>query len=293
MSEWPKISVVTPSFNSIHTLRQTLESVRSQEYPNWEHIVMDGGSTDGTVELLKSSPHLIWESEKDPGHYYAMNKGIQRARGDIVNILNSDDCLRPGALRAVGEAFREHPDWAALFGDVVYVDGAGREIYRREEAGYDYDVLRYSVGYVIHQALFVRKSAYDELGLYRCEDFVNCCDYEFELRLGRHGRRVGHVPRLLIDYRYHEHGQSADLRVTRNAQREALRIRREYGAPDGWRGRVYYQVFRAKRQWQKLTRRGHCDLLPGSWILYLRGHMKRKTRFASNIDLQKLERQVK
>src|ERR1017187_2034002 len=89
----PRISVVTPSFNSIHTIRDTIESVRSQDYPNWEHIVMDGGSKDGTVELLKEYPHLIWVSEKDEGHYHAMNKGIFRATGEVVNTLHADDCF--------------------------------------------------------------------------------------------------------------------------------------------------------------------------------------------------------
>src|ERR1700690_986114 len=101
MSELPKISVITASFNSIDTNRETIESVRSQDYPHWEHIIMDGGSKDGTVELLKEYPHLIWVSEKDEGHYHAMNKGILRATGDVVNMLNADDCYRPGALPAV------------------------------------------------------------------------------------------------------------------------------------------------------------------------------------------------
>jgi len=287
MSALPKISVVTPSFNSIHTIRETIESVRTQDYPNWEHIVMDGGSRDGTVELLKEYPHLIWVSEKDEGHYHAMNKGIQRASGDIVNILNADDCYRPGTLRAVGEAFAAHAEWDALFGDILYVDGQGQEIYRRKEACYDYNVLRYAIGYVIHQVFFVRKSVHDRLGLYRHKDFLNCCDTEFILRVGRAGCKVGHLRRLLVNYRYHEHGQSADLRVTRNMQRESALILRDHGKPDGWRGRVYRAVYRAKRQFQKLIHRGRCDLIPGHWIL--RKHMKAATSFTSNIDMEKLK----
>src|SRR3954470_20521919 len=138
----PKISIITPTFNSIHTVRDTIESVRTQDYENWEHIVMDGGSTDGTVELIKEIPHLAWVSEKDEGHYHAMNKGVERASGEVINILNSDDCYRPNALRNVAQAFGDQPDWDALFGDVVYVDGEGGEIFRRQEARYDYDVLR-------------------------------------------------------------------------------------------------------------------------------------------------------
>ena len=289
MLELPKISVITPSFNSIHTIRDTIESVRSQDYPRCEHIVMDGGSTDGTVQLLKEYPHLIWVSEKDEGHYHAMNKGILRATGEIVNILNADDCFRPGTLHAVGEAFQQHPDWDALFGDIRYVDGQGRGIYQRKEAGYDYDVLRYGLCYVIHQTLFVRKSVHDRLGLYRHKEFMNSCDFEFILRLGKHGCRVGHLPRLLIDYRYHEHGQSADLRVTRNMQRESVIICREHGRPDGWRRPVYRAAFRLKRQWQKLIHRGRVDLIPGHWILHLRGQMKSQTSFTSNIDMERLQ----
>lgn len=288
MSQWPKISVVTPSFNSIHTIRDTIESVRTQDYPNWEHIVMDGGSKDGTVDVLKEYPHLQWVSEKDEGHYHAMNKGIQRATGEIVNILNADDCFRPGALRAVGEAFAAHPEWDALFGDIVYVNGEGHEIYRREEAGYDFNVLLYGPCYVIHQTLFVRKAVHDRIGLYRHKDFLNCCDYEFILRLGREGCRVGHVRQLLINYRYHEHGQSADLRVTTNMQRESGLIRREYRAVEGVPGKLCRAIYRGKRQFQKLLHRGRCDFIPGTVIL--RKHMKTKTSFTSNIDMSKLEK---
>jgi len=283
----PKISVVTPSFNSIHTIRQTLDSVVRQKYPSFEHIVMDGGSTDGTVDVLKEFPHVRWVSERDQGHYHAMNKGIERATGEIVNILNADDCYREGALQRVGEAFRAHPDWDALFGDIRYVDAHGKEIYRRYEAVYDYDVLRFSgVCYVIHQTLFVKRSVHDRIGVYLHERFRNSCDYEFILRMGREGCRVGHVPQLLIDYRYHEYGQSADLRVTTNMAREALIIRTEHGFPGGWSGKLLVNAFKAKRQMQKLLYRGRCDFVPGSRIL--RRHMRAKTKFTSNIGLDKL-----
>lgn len=287
-----KISVITPSFNSIHTIRDTIESVRSQDYPDWEHIVMDGGSTDGTIELLKEYPHLIWVSEKDGGHYHAMNKGVLRATGQIVNILNADDCFRPGVLSAVGEAFQNHPEWDALFGDIQYVNGEGHNLYRREEACYDYDVLRYCGWcYVIHQTVFIRKSVHDRLGLYLHQKFMNCCDYEFLLRLGRHGCKIGHVPRVLINYRIHEHGQTADLRIQRNMQREAEAICREHGRPAGLPGTLYRSVFRLKRQWQKLVHRGRVDVIPGIWVLRLKRAMKRKTSFTSNIDMEKLEKQ--
>jgi glycosyltransferase involved in cell wall biosynthesis len=283
----PRISVVTPSFNSVHTIRDTIESVRAQNYPDCEHLVIDGGSTDGTLEILKEYPHLQWISEKDEGHYHAMNKGIERASGPVVTILNADDCYRAGALLAVGQAFADHPDWEGLFGDIVYVDAAGREIYRREEAVFDYDVLRFSgVCYVIHQTLFVKKSLHERLGLYRHKQFLNCCDYDFILSLGRAGCRIGHVPELLVNYRYHEHGQSADLRVTRNMAREALLIRKEHGCGFGLFSGPLRIYARLKRQLQKLRYRGKCDLIPGTWRL--RKHMREKTSFSSQI-VEKLD----
>src|ERR1043166_4869611 len=84
MSEPVKISIVTPSFNSIHTIRATLDSVATQSYPHVEHIVVDGGSTDGTLDVLKDYPRLIWVSEKDEGHYHAMDKGTRMASGQVV-----------------------------------------------------------------------------------------------------------------------------------------------------------------------------------------------------------------
>jgi glycosyltransferase involved in cell wall biosynthesis len=268
-------------------LRETIESVLAQDYKNWEHIVIDGGSTDGTVDLLRGYRHLQWISENDQGHYHAMNKGIERASGDIVAILNADDCYREGALRRVAEAFAQNPEWDALFGDVVYVDGKSREIFRREEARYDYDVLRFgNVCYVIHPTLFAKKSVYDRIGTYRYEKFLNCCDVDFILRLGQNRFQIGHVPYLLVNYRLHEHGQSADRRVSSNMRKEYLAIRKEHGFPGGIAGKLLELFARAKRQFQKLIYRGKSDLIPGK--LFLRKHMRDKTTFSSNIGVDKL-----
>src|SRR5438552_14753441 len=132
-----KISVITPSFNSVRTIRATLESVATQDYADIEHIVMDGGSTDGTLEILREFPRLVWVSEKDQGHYHAMDKGTRMASGEIVAILNADDCYRPGVLSGVAAAFRKQPDWDCMFGDIVFVDGEDQEVFRRQEATFD------------------------------------------------------------------------------------------------------------------------------------------------------------
>jgi glycosyltransferase len=283
----PKFTIVTACFNSSATIRETLESVAQQDYLDFEHWVIDGGSKDNTIEIVKEFPHVKWISEKDRGHYEAMNKGIQRAAGDLLLMLNADDCLTPGILKKVAAAFDKNPDWDAAFGDIIYIDGTGNEIYRREEAGYDYDILRYSgICYIIHQALFVKKSLHDRIGLYRNEEFFNCCDYEFILRMGKENAKVGHIPEYIVRYRYHINGQSADLRVTRNMARESAIIRKEHGWTEGPWSSFMRSAMRGKRQFQKLVRRGTMDLVPGRWKT--RRHMQEKTDFTSNIPMEKL-----
>lgn len=286
MSNELKITVVTPSFNSIHTIRATLDSVANQDYTHVEHIVMDGGSTDGTVEVLKEYPRLIWASEKDEGHYHAMDKGTRMATGDVVIILNADDCFRPGVLTEVAAAFEGHPDWDALFGDVVFVDGDGQEIFRREEACFDPQIIRFGLNVVNHQALFIKKAVYLRLGGYRYKEFKNGCDYEYVMRLIHAGCHVGHIPVYIVNYRYHDHGQSADMRVRKNMHHEGAVIRKEYGVPGGLVGKALRLYARVKRQIEKLVLLGKFDVVPGE--VRLKKHLRAKTSFSSNIGVDKL-----
>jgi glycosyltransferase involved in cell wall biosynthesis len=284
----PRISVITPSFNSAQTIRETIESVVNQNYSPLEHLVIDGGSTDGTQDILRLYPHLSWVSEKDEGHYHAMNKGIQRCQGEVVAILNADDCYNPGALLKIGQAFQAHADWDGLFTDITFIDGRSEEIFSRKEAVFDYDVLRFgSVCYVIHPTLFLRKEVYDQLGGYKHRQYLNCCDVELILRLGQERRRIGHIPEFLVNYRIHEHGQTADVRVARNTALEYRKIRAAHGCPEGLLGKAAGFYARARRQWQKLCYRGTCDLIPGRWRL--RKHMRPKTQFSSNIGIDALK----
>ncbi len=287
MPDLPLITIVTTTFNSINTVRDTIESVLTQGYPRLEHLIVDGGSTDGTMDLVRSYPHLKWVSEKDRGHYDAMNKGVRMSTGDVICILNSDDCFTPGTLLKVGQAFATHPAWDALFGNLVFVDSHGKPIYARDEIPYNYNVLRYTgILYVNHQALFVRRSVHDRIGYYSDDKYVNCCDYDFILRLGRMGCRVGHLKERVVHYRYHDHGQSADMRIARNMLREVAIIRMENGVPGGLAGRILKFLYQVKRQLWKLVYNGRLDLVPGT--VKLRSHMREKTQFTSNSDAQKL-----
>ncbi len=127
MPEKPLISIVTPSFQQGATIEATIRSVLEQGYPRFEHLVMDGGSTDETVEVLRRYPHLQWVSEPDRGQTHAINKGLERSRGEIWAYLNSDDVYRSGCFEQVAEAFRD-PACQVLVGDCDRIDGTGAVI---------------------------------------------------------------------------------------------------------------------------------------------------------------------
>src|SRR5438270_571819 len=114
----PIVSMVTPSFNQGRFLRRTIDSVLSQDYPHVEYLVFDGGSTDESIDVLRSyGDRFLWTSERDRGQTDAINKGLRRAKGDILAYLNSDDVLLPGAIATVAEHFRKNPAWDVVYGN--------------------------------------------------------------------------------------------------------------------------------------------------------------------------------
>ena len=174
-----------------------------------------------------------------------------------------------------------------MFGDFIFVDGGGREIYRREEACWDPQIIRFGFGLALHQALFVRKTTYERLGLLRHKDFKNACDTaEFLTRMAQATSRVGHIREYVVRYRYHQFGQSADKRIVANMAQETARIRRESGVPGGWvgRGDVCHYA-RAKRQAEQVGAPG--QVRPGARPAGVsRKHMRERTEFTSNIHLE-------
>jgi glycosyltransferase involved in cell wall biosynthesis len=196
----PSITVITPSFNAAATIRATLDSVRAQGYPRLEHLVLDGGSTDGTVDILREAPGIRYVSEPDRGLSHALNKGIAMASGEVLGELNADDVYEPGALHAVGEAFRDNPSAAWLTGYCRIIDGHGREI-RRPITEYKNAFLRrYSLGlYLTHNfisapATFFRREMLEESGGFD-ERYRISVDYDLQLRIARR-----HDPLILRRY---------------------------------------------------------------------------------------------
>ena len=188
----PTLSIVTPCLNAMKWLPAALESVRSQDYPGVEMVVVDGGSTDGTVEYLEGLqwPGLRWVSEPDKGLSDAVNKGVAMATGDVVGWLNADDEYMPGALAAVGRAFEQQPAAEWLTGQCPIVDEAGNPIRQPVTAYKNWLLRHYSLRLLLTQnfiscpASFVRRSAWQAVGDLALEIRYSM-DYDLFLRLAR------------------------------------------------------------------------------------------------------------
>src|SRR5512137_1476425 len=120
--EYPLVSVVTPSYNAMPYIKDTIESINNQDYPAIEHIIMDGNSTDGTQELLRQYPNLIWVSEPDRGQSHALNKAFKLVHGDIIGWLNADDTYQPGAIATAVKNLSENPEYDLVYSDLQIID---------------------------------------------------------------------------------------------------------------------------------------------------------------------------
>ena len=187
MRTLPLVSIITPSFNSAKYIEETIKSVMAQSYRNIEHIVMDGGSKDGTVAILKKYPHLKWVSEKDTGQSNAINKGMRIAKGEIVAWINADDLYAPYAVSRAVDFLQKHPEAVMTYGDCEIIGETGGRIGLIKARPYN-EFLHLAWFNVIPQpGSFFRKSAFDKAGGVD-ETLHYCMDHELWVRLGRLGK---------------------------------------------------------------------------------------------------------
>ena len=221
LSSQPLVSIVTPSYNQASFLEQTIRSVLEQDYPRIEYFVADGGSSDGSVEILRKYAGRLawWVSEKDRGQADAIRKGMARASGEIVAWLNSDDYYLPEAVSSAVQAFRQVPDAVLVYGDMLAVDGDGQTLnllrYRQLKLE---DLLRFHI--IGQPAVFFRRDAYDQTGGLDI-GFHYMLDHHLWIRLAQRGRIV-HVPRTWAAARFHPQAKNRSLAV--EFGREAFRI---------------------------------------------------------------------
>lgn len=221
MNTQPLVSIITASFNSARTIARTLDSVLAQSYPNIEVIVIDGGSTDGTIPIIRSyeqkfSRRMTWISEKDNGMYDAMNKGIERSKGELIGILNSDDWYEADAVETMVKTFSAENS-AVLYGILRYVD-AEREtmLYRMH-----HDSLK--DGMITHPTCFVPHKLYTQHGKFDLQYRVSS-DYDLMLRFQSKGVTFIPVDRIIANFSFG--GLST---INTDGLIEGFRIRQSYG----------------------------------------------------------------
>jgi glycosyltransferase involved in cell wall biosynthesis len=221
-----KISIVTPSLNQGCYLGEALESVRAQGYPWVEHMVLDGGSSDGTVQLLMSLDgrdewsYLKWRSQPDGGQSHALNQGFGEVTGDIVGWLNSDDRYRVGCFDHVVRAFTENPDLDVLYGDFIVMDESGATLQVRREIEFSRFILLYHrVLYIPTPSTFFRRRVFDD-GNRLQPDLHYAMDYEFFVRLADAGYTFQHIPKLLADFRMHPASKTCRLALEQTREKQ-------------------------------------------------------------------------
>ena len=217
----PLVSIVTPSYNQAHYLEQTIQSVLGQDYAPIEYFLMDGGSTDGSREIIERYADRLagWVSEKDKGQGAAINKGLARARGEFVAWLNSDDFYLPGAVAEVVRIFRENPQVGLVFGDVLAVDEKGQRLNLLRYGDWGLEELM-SFHIIGQPSVFMRRSVQEQAGL--LDTSYHCLlDHHLWLRMAQLAE-VRYIPKTLAAARYHASAKNIAQPV--NFSREAYRI---------------------------------------------------------------------
>lgn len=220
-----KFSIITPSFNQGRFLKDCVESVLSQKGVDIEHIVTDACSTDETLEILASYPHLIWSSEPDKGMSDGINKGFLKASGDWVMWLNCDDYLLPGALEKVTEFIKNHKGADIIHGDCVFVREDKSIIRRKYDHAADEFSLLFTGCFIPSTSTFFHRRIIDDGNLLDITYKV-CMDLDYYLRLMRANYRYVYLPEALAGFRWH--GANTSLTHSAKGWEEAIKLQREH-----------------------------------------------------------------
>jgi glycosyltransferase involved in cell wall biosynthesis len=224
----PLVSIVTPSFNQAPFIEATIRSVIEQSYPNIEYIVRDGGSTDGTVEILQRYAGRLkhWTSEPDRGQAHAINLGFEHAKGEIMAWLNSDDLLLPGTVDAVVRYFQADPELDAVYGHRIVIDEEGREVGRWILPRHSRAAFLWR-DYVPQETLFWRRRLWEQVGSAVDESYGFAIDWDLLQRFHQTGAGLARVPRFLGAFRTHK-AQKSLAWIEGTGRAEFERVRRAH-----------------------------------------------------------------
>ncbi len=225
----PLVSIVTPSLNQGAFIEETILCIKNQNYPNIEHIIVDGGSTDTTLDIIKKyegTYNLKWISEPDSGMYEAINKGLRKAQGEILAYLNTDDLYLPWTVSVVVEYLNRHRETQLVYGDLINIsiETQRNNLWFYPKFSLSFLLRRGSLG---QPTVFFRKSVVEKVGLFD-ESLKLVGDYEYWMRVGKQCN-VSKIDEFLAVMRYH----AMTLRERRQQQllEETERVREKYGAP--------------------------------------------------------------
>lgn len=282
---YPKITIVTPSYNQGQFLEETIFSVLNQDYPNLEYIIIDGGSTDNSVEIIKKYEDRLayWVSEKDRGQSHAINKGLKKSNGEILNWLNSDDMLAPRAFHTVVESFARNPEADFCFGDLDVVDTNGQMLFHRKSPPYRFRTLFYGRQLGCQPTVFFRRRVLKRIG-YLDENKVFCMDIDFWIRASTKGMKFREVRKTLSKARIHGDTKTAQLqKVLHEEHKGIVRSSCQWKLKEGSILEDVYYIF-LNRLWRFVAALNRF-IYRGDWTF----GMSRRERIMSNsIDSQKL-----
>lgn len=226
-----KITISTPCFNSEKTIEQTIKSIVEQGYPNLEYNIIDGASTDRTLDIVNKYKDKIHKiiSEKDKGISDAFNKGVANAEGELIGNINSDDLLLPGALQTIADAIEDDTD--VIYGDGLRLfDDGTTEPYKCQSLNDMYYRMA-----VVHPAVFVRRRCYDEFGVFDLK-YKGCMDRDLLLRMMAGGAKFQYIEKPLVAYRM---GGFSDKNYFKYTLPEGREISIKYGMPP-WKANLFY-----------------------------------------------------
>jgi glycosyltransferase involved in cell wall biosynthesis len=208
LMEQPLVTIVTPSYNQARFLESTIRSVLDQDYPRLEYIIVDGGSNDGSVDIIRRYSDRLawWVWEKDQGQTDAINKGFSRARGDLLAWLNSDDTYEPGVVAAAVKFLNDHPEIGLVYGEANYINEKGQVIGRFPAAQTDYRRLRRGYVHIPQQSAFFRSDLWRRVGPLD-PSYYFAMDYDLWVRLARIAP-IRFEPTLQANFRLHSSGKT-------------------------------------------------------------------------------------